>query len=268
MTDFDRRKALEAALAAVDAASAELTKRFRAAAGEIRAWHKAPGAPVTEADLASDQAIAAALEAAGVPGEIISEEGPPRTTATGLTWLIDPLCGTLPYRDGLAHWGVNLALRDGDSLEMAVLAVPTAGDVFLAVRDRGVAHNGERHEQLPPRAPLSEAVVCVEIDNGAEWKTHAPEVVRWAPAVGAINMYSSIAYPAAQLLHGRLAALVVFRVAPVHVAAGAMIAAELGLRVTDIHGAPIQWSGDDDLPSIVIGWPEHHAALVEAIRRA
>ncbi len=42
---------------------------------------------------------------------------------------------------------------------------------------------------------------------------------------------------------------------------------ELGLRVTDVHGEPIDWSQDGDLPSLVIGWPEHHAALIEAIIR-
>lgn len=272
MTDFDRRKAVEAALAAVDAASVELMKRFRTPAGELRAWHKAPGAPVTDADMASDQAIAAALRNAGAPGVIVSEEGKSEDVQPGsgtnpLTWLVDPLCGTLPYRDGLAHWGVNVALRDGGSLELAVLAVPVAGDVFLAVKGRGVARNGRVYTAEPPRAPLSEAVVCVEIDSG-QWSEYAPSVARWASAAGVINMFSSIAYPGAQLLQGRLAALVVFRVAPVHVAACAAIGQELGLRITDARGGPIDWSQDGDLPSLVIGWPEHHAALIEAITRS
>jgi myo-inositol-1(or 4)-monophosphatase len=268
VTDFDRRKALDAALAATSAASAELMKRFRPAGGEMHAWQKAPGAPVTDADLASDRAIAAALEAGGAPGEILSEEGRPGETHGPLTWLVDPLCGTSPYRYGLAHWGINLALRDVNSLEIAVLAVPTAGDVFLAVRGRGAARNGNRCTASAPHAPLSEAAVCVEIDNGSEWPIYAPGVTRWAPAIGAINMYGSIAYPASQLLQGRLAALVVFRVAPVHVAAGALLAEEVGLRVSDVRGEPIDWSQDGDLPSLVMGWPEHHAALIEAITRA
>lgn len=221
--------------------------------------------------MASDHAIAAALNAGGAPGEILSEEGPAEGPIAGnrvpLTWLVDPLCGTLPYKYGLAHWGVNVALRDVNSLEIAALAVPTAGDVFLAARGHGVAHNGSRFTSSAPRAPLSEAAVCVEIDNGSEWPTYAPGVIRWAPVIGAINMYSSIAYPASQLLQGRLAAIVVFRVAPVHVAAGALLAAELGLRVSDARGAPIDWSQNGDMPSIVMGWPEHHAALIEAISR-
>ena len=272
MTDFDRRKALEAALAAVDGASAELMKRFRGGAGELRAWHKTPHAPVTEADIASDSAIAAAIEAAGAPGTILSEEGeaaPAGDAPSGkdpLTWLVDPLCGTLPYRDGLTHWGINVALRDGASLELAVLAVPTAGDVFLAVRGGGVALNGARFTSGPPSVPLSEAVVCVEIDSG-HWSRYGHDVARWAPAAGVINMFSSIAYPGAQLAHGRLAALVVFDVAPMHVAASAAVALELGLRVTDALGEPVDWSTNNDLPSVVIGWPDHHAALLEAIRR-
>jgi len=272
VTEFDRRKAVEAALAAADAAAVELMKRFRAPPGDVRAWLKAPGAPVTDADIASDRAIAAVLRKAEAPGVIVSEEGESRAAleqgagTDGLTWLIDPLCGTLAFRDGLAHWGVKIALRDAVSLELAVLSVPTAREVFVGVRGAGVAHNGTRMAPVPPRVPLSQAVVCVEIDNGDQWPVQAARVAPWAPKVGAINAYTSIAYPGVQLILGRLAALVVFRVAPVHVAATALIAQELGLRVTDTRGRPVDWSGNDELPEVVIGWPEQHAALVQAMK--
>ena len=31
---------------------------------------------------------------------------------SNLFWLIDPLCGTVPYSLGMDHWGINIALRD------------------------------------------------------------------------------------------------------------------------------------------------------------
>ena len=48
----------------------------------------------------------------------------------------------------------------------------------------------------------------------------------------------------------------------VHVAAGAMIATELGLSVTDSRGSPINW-GHGHLPFLVVGWPAAHAQLID-----
>ena len=50
---------------------------------------------------------------------------------------------------------------------------------------------------------------------------------------------------------------------PVHVAAGACIAYELGVEVTDDEGEPIDWSLDDEIPVIVFGWPEPHRQVIE-----
>lgn len=102
----DQRKALDAALAASRAASAELLKLFRRTEGsQLATRMKSPASPVTEADLNSDRAIVRALNDAGVPGSILSEES--RSTRPGekLTWLIDPLCGTVPFSTGMDHTG-------------------------------------------------------------------------------------------------------------------------------------------------------------------
>lgn len=263
MTDYDRRKALGAAIEALDAGSRELMLRFRQADGTLKSWDKAPGAPVTEADIASDRSISRVLLASGVGAGILSEESA-AGDKQGLVWLVDPLCGTFPYRDGLAHWGLNVALRDERTLELGAIALPPTRDVFSAVRGAGVAHNGRRFEPTPPAVPLERSMICVEIDSADEWAAHAPLLTRLARAAGAINMFGSAAYPIAQLLQGRLSALVVLKVAPMHVAAGAAIASELGLVVSDLHAAPIDWATDGDLPGIVIAWPEHHAALMKA----
>jgi len=51
----------------------------------------------------------------------------------------------------------------------------------------------------------------------------------------------------------------------VHVAAGAMIATELGLSVTDGRGSPINW-GNDHIPLVVVGWPPIHAQLIKLMK--
>ena len=46
-----------------------------------------------------------------------------------------------------------------------------------------------------------------------------------------------------------------------------MIASELGVLVTDDSGQPIDWSKDDELPVVVIGWPEIHEQLLAVMRQ-
>ena len=67
---------------------------------------------------------------------------------------------------------------------------------------------------------------------------------------------------------GRLAAAVFYKIAPMHIAAGACIAVELGLRVTDFLGRDLDWNSVEDLPIVVMGWPEIHGQLIDAMNSA
>jgi fructose-1,6-bisphosphatase/inositol monophosphatase family enzyme len=64
---------------------------------------------------------------------------------------------------------------------------------------------------------------------------------------------------------GRLPAAIFYGIEPVHFAAGAMIANELGVLVTDDQGASIDWSLDDELPVLVVGWPVIHEQLMDVM---
>lgn len=287
---FSRERALEAAVAASEAASRTLLSRFRPPAGRaLKRWMKSPGALVTDADLASDRAIAEALKAARAPGRVLSEEsgqedgaslrsfgkhgtlrtqdarGQGRAANKGLTWLIDPLCGTVPFAAGMDHWGVNIALRRGGSLELGVLAMPSLAETLAAVRGKGVKRNGRRWRRVAPGAALGESTVGLEIDGGKEWRRLLRRGLGWVPECGQINTFASAAYPMAQVCLGRLPAAVFYGIEPIHLAAGACVALELGCRVTDAGGSDIDWTGDAELAVVVAGWPVAHGQLIQAM---
>lgn len=265
--ELDRVKALEAALVAAREAAETLRVRFRQKRGEppLNSWTKDGGGLVTDADIASDQAITQVLKVHDVPGAILSEESHTPADDDGLTWLVDPLCGTVPFSTGLAHWGVSIALRQGGSLELGVLTLPAQQDQLTVVRGRGVSRNGRIWTSSPPGDRLSEVTVALEIDGGTEWKRVLAGSLDWVGGVGQINSFSSAAFPVAQICLGRLAAAVFYRITPVHLAAGALIAAELGIVTTDASGDPLDWSQDGEFPVVVIGWPEVHGQLIEAM---
>lgn len=289
-TRFSRAAALDAAVTASEAASRTLLARFRPGAGRaLKRWMKSPGALVTDADLASDRAIVETLRAAAVPGRLLSEESghgdaasPPsarnsgarqtragRSSGSGageeLTWLIDPLCGTVPFAAGMDHWGVNIALRRGHSLELGVLTVPPLGETLVASPGRAVKRNGRRWRPAAPEGVLGEATVGLEIDGGGEWRRLLRGGLGWVPKCGQINTFASAAYPMAQVCLGRLHAAVFYGIEPVHLAAGACVAMESGCRVTDGRGSEIDWMSDEGLAVVVAGWPDVHAQLVRAM---
>jgi myo-inositol-1(or 4)-monophosphatase len=269
---LDLQKIIRAADSAAAAASEVLLARFRPDNSDpLDTFYKSPNALVTDADLASDSAISEALNAAGAPGRILSEESetvlsdPSDDGDDSLTWLVDPLCGTVPFSMGMDHWGVNIALRRGGDLLAASMPLPSLGVRLSATRGGGVFLNGEPLQSNSPRQKLSESAINLEIDGPDEWRKMLVAGLEWIPSVSQINTFSSIAYPVGLMCMGRLPGGVYYGVDPVHFAAGAMIAGELGLRVTDGVGEPIDWSNDDELPVVVIGWPVIHQQLIEAM---
>ncbi len=264
---LDLQQILVAADTAAAAASEVLKKRFRAEDSEsLESFYKSPNALVTDADIASDNAIIESLKSSGAPGRILSEESATALTDDqSLTWLVDPLCGTVPFSTGMDHWGVNIALRRGGELIAASLPLPSLGERLAATKGGGVIRNGQPFTSSSPREKLSESTIGLEVDGPEEWRQRLASDLGWIPSVSQINTFASAAYPIALVCLGRLPAAVFYGIEPMHFAAGAMIADELGILVTNENGDPIDWSKDDELSVVVIGWPVIHRQLIDAM---
>ena len=267
-SDLNLQLILSAADSAAESASEVLLARFRAEDSEaLDTFYKSPNALVTDADLAADKAILQALQAAGAPGRILSEESETKLSDDeSLTWLVDPLCGTVPFSMGMDHGGVNIALRRGGELIAASLPLPSLGERLSATKGGGVTRNGKPFTASSPQKKLSESAIGLEVDGPEEWRQRLAGDLDWIPLVSQINTFASAAYPIALVCLGRLPAGVFYGIEPMHFAAGAMIAQELGILVTDERGEPIDWSKDDELSVVVIGWPEIHSQLMDAMK--
>ena len=62
-----------------------------------------------------------------------------------------------------------------------------------------------------------------------------------------------------------MAAVVFYRIEPMHVAAGTLAATLLEAKAPDGNGDAIDWSKDDELSMVLVGWPRVHEQLVRAI---
>lgn len=85
--------------------------------------------PVTQADTAAEKVIRSEIERLypthGVYGEEFGYQ-----PGNGLTWVIDPVDGTRSFMSGLLHWGLLLALFDGQRPVLGVMYQPYTREIF------------------------------------------------------------------------------------------------------------------------------------------
>jgi myo-inositol-1(or 4)-monophosphatase len=98
----------------------------------------------TQMDIASEKLIVAALLKVRPHDGIISEEGTSRPSTTGITWVIDPVDGTVNYLYGLPGWNVSIAAKDINGPIVGVVHAPTIASTWTGIRGGGSFFNGLR----------------------------------------------------------------------------------------------------------------------------
>ena len=98
----------------------------------------------TQMDLASEKLIVAKILEARPDDGIIGEEGSAIPSKSGVTWVIDPLDGTVNYFYGIAGWNVSIAAKDGDGVQVGVVYAPSINSLWAATKDGGASCNGKK----------------------------------------------------------------------------------------------------------------------------
>jgi myo-inositol-1(or 4)-monophosphatase len=116
------------------------------------ATRKADHSVVTEADMAADRLIAAAIHAAYPADGILSEEvNASLGNALAPIWVVDPLDGTNNFSQGLHYWGVSIARLQEGWPTLAGAYFPMLGELFCAEHGQGAFLNGQPLRVRPPR---------------------------------------------------------------------------------------------------------------------
>ena len=96
----------------------------------------------TQMDHASEKHIVAALLAVRPGDGVIGEEGASRPSISGITWVIDPVDGTVNYLYGLPGWNISIAAKDSDGPLIGVVHAPTINSTWTGIRGGGAFFNG------------------------------------------------------------------------------------------------------------------------------
>ena len=136
-------------------------RMLRDCLGRVQVREKSPADLVTEADVASQQAIKDALLGAFPTHGFLAEENesiPPG--ADGLRWVVDPLDGTTNFVHGIPMYAVSIGLERAGELLLGVVYDPSADECFVAAAGEGAYLNGQPIA-VSRTDELSKAVVAV-----------------------------------------------------------------------------------------------------------
>ncbi len=192
---------------------------------------------VTEADLASQEAIHQLIRSRFPDHNFLGEEGLCETNSDSpYRWIIDPLDGTSNYVHHFPYYGVSIGLQRGTELVAGVVFDPNRDETFTAIRGSGAHMNGEPLATTRVAALANSMVVAslpvgarpenVAVDRFLRVMRHAQTVQRTGSA--ALNL----AYVAA----GRMEAYWSSSLKPWDMAAGVLIVEEAGGRVSRMDG--------------------------------
>ena len=123
--------------------------------------------PVTLADQAGERVIRAAIESAYPDHGIFGEEFGLKP-GNGLTWVIDPIDGTRAFMTGMLHWGVLLALFDGEQPIVGVMYQPYTDELFSGDNERARYERAGQSKSLVTSACERVDEACLST-TGIDW---------------------------------------------------------------------------------------------------
>jgi myo-inositol-1(or 4)-monophosphatase len=192
--------------------------------------------PVSAADRASEKLIVDGLTEARPGDGLLGEEGAARASTTGLTWVIDPLDGTVNYLYGRPDWCVSIAVEDEAGALVGVVHQPRTGITWTAIRGEGAWRNDV--ELGPPReVSLDAALVSTGFSYLPERRAEqADHLRRVLPAVRDLRRGGSAALDLCSVADGTADAYYEHVIQPWDIAAGALIAREAGAQTVSGPG--------------------------------
>ncbi len=244
---IDARQADELLAIAVEAATcagALLIDRARRGAERQVAAKSTPTDLVSEADLASERAIRELLARRRPLDGFVGEEGDAVDGSSGLSWVVDPLDGTVNFIFGIPQWCVSVAVRDRHATVAGAIYDPNRDELFTAT-----AHRPARLQQPDATIELGRdraqagargsGLAAAMVATGLAYDAHVREaqgrvLARLIPRVRDIRRFGSAALDLAWTAAGRYDAYFERTVKQWDIAAGVLVCERAGLRVLEL----------------------------------
>jgi myo-inositol-1(or 4)-monophosphatase len=194
---------LELATSAAQRAGELLLEHYERAATGVDA-KSTPTDLVSDADRESERLIKDLIAKERPDDGFLAEESEAESARSEVTWIIDPLDGTVNYLFRIPAWCVSIAARDPSGMVAGVVHDPNRGETFAASRGSGATLNGGAIA-VSDKTELSRALVGTGFAYDVPTRTAQAAVVqRVLPRVRDIRRGGSAALDLSYLACGRL----------------------------------------------------------------
>ncbi len=221
-----------------------------------------PSDLVTEADVASQQAILESILAQYPDHQFLGEENLLRQGDSPYRWIIDPLDGTSNYVHGFPYYAVSVAVECNGELLAGAVYDPCRDELFSAARGAGATRNGEAIQVSSPRE-LVQALCMASLPTKAS-RTDLPvqRFLKMLEAAQHVQRTGSAALNLCGVACGRIDAFWSTSLMPWDMAAGVLLVREACGQVTTTAGSEFDVNQPDLLAS---NGPPLHAAVAAVL---
>lgn len=228
-----------------------------------KVWEKPDLGPVSEADLEVNAHLAQLLQQARPGYGWLSEESPDNTARQGRehVFIIDPIDGTRAFLKGEPQFSHSLAVARNGVVTAAVVYLPALDQLYSATLDGPAQRNGTAIQVAPALSADGANMLMQKSILGADhWLGRPPELKR--------HFRASIAYRLCLVADGSFDGMITLRDAwEWDIAAGSLIAARAGARVTDRTGQPLRFNSPGArAPGVVLAAPGLHADIFSRMK--
>ncbi|MGX7418569.1 inositol monophosphatase family protein [Carnobacterium gallinarum] len=153
----------------------------------------------------------------------------------GRVWIIDPIDGTLNFVKQQADFAIMIGFYQDGVGKMGYIYDVMADEFYWGIKGEGAFLNGERLPKVKDIS-LREGLIALSSGMIGSSKYSSREMVI---ASSGVRMLGSAGVETARVVMGRMAAYITHRLQPWDIAAGKVIAEEVGLMYTQLNGEPI-----------------------------
>ncbi len=222
---------------AVAIEAGELVVAARRAGVAVADRKSSPVDIVTQVDRDSEALIRERLAQTRPLDGFFGEEGGRGSSTSGLTWIVDPIDGTVNYLYGIPHYAISVAVVEGEADPQSWTALagvvlnPVTGELFHA-RRHGGAFLGTSPIAIAAPVPLAESLIATGFAYAPVTRAEQGELIaRLLPAVRDIRRMGTASLDLCAVAAGRVNAYFERTLSPWDHAAGGLIATEAGAVV-------------------------------------
>ncbi len=202
---------------------------------------------VTEADTESEKEIITTIQARFPEHGFLGEECGLKAGSAEYRWVIDPLDGTVNFAHRIPIFSISIALTYRNDIILGIVLNPVDGELYSAVRGQGAQLNG-RPIQVSSTDAISDSLLVTGFPYNIR-QVFEPVMIRYGnclKASQAVRRLGSAALDLCYMAGGRFDAFWEQYLKPWDAAAGVLIAAEAGAKVTTFLNQPYR-IGDEEI---------------------